>query len=682
MKKILLSTLISFSIVASSYGQVPADTLKASKLAKKAEKLYASGKDKKISQAIDLYKQAGSMGLPSACRFLADYYMKITPPDVESSIHWTEILGDMGDNQSLEKLVEIYSGKMSSYGYPEDSDIPKLTEWSKALALTGNLKGIESAGACYLVSGDTTQALGWFEKGAELGSETSMVTLSRLYSLPGSNNVPESAFKYAEKASEQGNMECTYMLGKMYMAGYGCTQDYSKAYSYFEKCKDEPFDDIPISMAYCRTELNDGKMDDSTIQLLQTAADKGNVDAMRVLGDSYANGNGVSSDLSKALEWYEKAALQNDPYSLYATSMILLTGKETSQEDKAKAISYLEKAAANGYASAQNDLAMLYLNGQFVDKDVKKGIELLEKASESGNPYSMSTLSSIYYQGELVGKDETKALKLQQEAAASGLPESQFNTGYLYLNKIGTSGLKSEERLVTEDLVKQDKDSTNGLTDEQIAIYWMRKASENGHPLAQQNLAYMILNGVALGTESEAVSLLQKSADQGISESLYTLGSLYFNGKAGLAKNPKKGVEYVQKAADQGHIQAQMEMGMIYISGDKASGITQNVKKGLEYFKKSADNGNVDAQLQLGLLYLNGAPSAGISQNVKSGFKYVKQAADQGLPAAMYYTAVCYFQGAGTTVNKSEAKKWMTKASTQTMDSETQKAAIEALKSM
>ena len=641
-KALLLSSFICFTFMSPSFGQtIQSDTLKASKLANKASKLYSSGKEKKISKAIDLYKQAGSMGLPSACRFLSDYYIGTTPPDVESSIHWTEILGDMGDSLSIVKLVDIYSGNMSSSGYPSDANIPKLTEWSKVLASKGSLKGMESVAACCLVSGDTTQAMGWFEKAADRGSLPSQVALAKLYSSTGINNVPSLAFKYAEQASEQGEKECTYMVGNMYMTGYGCEQDYAKAYSYFEKCQDEPIDDLALNMAFCKIQMNDGKVDATALSLLTSEAEKGNATAQRVLGDCYANGDGVALDLSEALKWYEKAAEQGDPYSMYATSVFLLKGDAPIVQDHAKGISYLEKAASSGLPAAQHDLALSYIGGQFVEKDVSKGLDLLEQACASGNPYSQVILATIYYQGELVSADLPKALKLFQSAAVQGLPEAQYNTGLFYINDAGTAGLTDEERLVTEELVKQNESSNGSLTNKQIGVYWLRQASDNGHPGAQANLAMLMLNGTASGSESEAVALLQKSSENGISDADYTLGTLYYNGDAGLRKDVQKGVSYLKKAADKGNLQAQMELGM---------------------------------------LYLNGTPE--VAQNSKSGFKYMKMAADQGLPAAMYYISVCYFQGIGVTANKSEAKQWLRKASSQNYDPEIKKMAEEALKNL
>lgn len=644
-KVLLLSSFICFSFLSPSFGQtsstINTDTLKASKIAQKAQKLYASGKEKKMAQAIELYKEAGSMGLPSACRFLSDYYMGTTPPDVESSIHWTEILGDMGDMASISKLVDIYSGRLVGQGYPAQANIPKVLEWCKPLAATGDVSAMETSAACHLLNKDTTQAIGWFEKAAEAGSLTSQRSLSRIYSSAGNNNVPELAHKYAEKACEQGDKECTYMLGMMYMNGYGCQQDYSKAYSCLEKCKGEPYADLDLNMAFCRLQMNEGAIDATTFDLLRSGAERGDGTAQRIVGDCYANGNGVDKDISKALEWYLKAAENNDPYAQYTAGVLLLSGEAPIVQDHAKGVELIEKAAASGLSNAQFDLGMLYLGSNFVTKDVNKGIDLLEKASAAGNTIAQTSLGTIYYQGQLVPKDEKKALLHLQAAAVKGDTEAQFNTGYFYQNGIGTKGLKDEERLVTDELVEQHKVSGNVMTDEQIGIYWIRKAADAGHSMAQANLAMLILNGKAAGSESEAVALLKKASDSGLVDAQYTLGTLYFGGKAGLAKDVNKGVDLVKKAADQGYVMAQMELGMLYLNGD-----------------------------------------SGVAQNKTTGFKYLMKAAEQGLPTAMYYVAVCYNNGLGVAANLVETKKWLNKAANQNLDPQVKAMAKEALKNL
>lgn len=644
-KALALTTIFTLSLTHTSFSQtttdISADTLKASKLALKSKKLIESGKQKKVEKGLSLMEEAGSMGLPSACRYLSDYYMLQTPPDADKSVHWLEILGDMGDSLSINKLVDIYSGSLSDEGYPSDANMTKLSEWSKALATSGNMKGMEHCAACFLATGDTTQAIGWLEKAANAGSVVSQRSLSKIYSQPGSNNVPSRAFEYAEKASNQGDVESTYMLANMYSIGYGCVQNYDKALECLEKCKGSDIEDLDVQIAFCTIQKNGGHVDSSTFPLLLAAAEKGNSTAQKVIGDCYANGEGVDLDMKKAIEWYEKAGAQDNPIAQYSCAMLYLTENGPLPQDTAKGMEWLEKAASAGLAPAQSDLGLCYLEGKYVGQDFSKAIDLLERSSNQGYPISQSTLGGIYIQGEGVEKDEVKGMRLIQNAAAQGFTEAQYNVGVCYLSKIAISGLTDSDRLCTEELVALNTAYDGKLSDADIGAYWLRKAAKGGHPMAQHNLALMILGKAATGTEQEAVELLEKSCSEGIAEAQYTLGSLYLGGQAGVKKN---------------------------------------VNKGLDLIKKSADQGFAQAQNDLGLIYLQGIP--GVQTNAKTGFSYLQKSATQGYPASMYFMAICYAQGAGVKTNITEAKTWLQKAANQEMDPQVSTAAKEALKQL
>ena len=303
-RTLTLGLLLSMALCATGQESAPsatADTLKASKTATKAMKLIQSGKASKTAKGLEMLKAAGSAGLPSACRFLSDYYIHTTPPDTASSVHWLEILGDQGDSATIERLVDIYNGQLSSEGYYKEAQPLKLTEWSKALANTGSIKGAETYATCCLLNNDTTQALGWFEKAAESGSLVSERTLAQLYARPGSNQVGSRAFEYAEKASSKGDQQSLYLLGNMYMQGFGTAQDLSKAISLFEQCDTAEFQDVPLLIANCKVQQNGGKVDASTFSAFLQGAEQGIASAQLFVAQCYANGDGTEKDLVKAL---------------------------------------------------------------------------------------------------------------------------------------------------------------------------------------------------------------------------------------------------------------------------------------------------------------------------------------------------------------------------------------------
>lgn len=104
-----------------------------------------------------------------------------------------------------------------------------------------------------------------------------------------------------------------------------------------------------------------------------------------------------------------------------------------------------------------------------------------------------------------------------------------------------------------------------------------------------------------------ALELFKKLND---SESLYKIGSLYYNGKLNkygqrdfiLAK------QYFLEAANKGHDEANYKMGILYLNGikDANNKIDKNYRLAITYLEKAAKLDNKDAIITLALIYDKG----------------------------------------------------------------------------
>lgn len=636
-KHLIATAFFAFAVTATQAQNAVADTLKAFKTAQKAQRLMKSGNEKKTEKALELYKQAGSQGLPSACRFLAEHYRTTTPPDTTQSIHWLEILGDLGDTPSISRLVDIYSGHLANEGYYNEKKPEKLEEWSKALANKGEVKGLEAYANCLLQKGDTTQAIVVLEKAVEKESLPALKELANIYASPGSNQAPERAFDFASKAAEKGDLDCTYLLGNMYRAGFGCQKDLNKAIETLEKCPDTQ--DSKLLAAACKMEINDGKIDETTFPVFLEAAQGGNALAQFYVAQCYYNGSGVSQNPDTAMEWMRKAAEQDHPYAQYACAMQYLSGEGAVKQDTIQGIEWLKKAAQSGLPDAQADLAACFMEGRYVQKDEAKAVELLKLSAAQANPNAIAILADYYIGHCEAEEDHQNGVILLQTLANGGDTDSQFNLSTCFLNGVGTKGLVQEQK-VSNDELKKMADGKE-LSDQQIGAFWLEKAATAGHPMAQQNMGLLVMNGILPGDQAKAVEWIRKASDAGLPQSQYTLGILTLTGQAGIKANTQTGLALIQKAADTGFPQAQNDLGMLLLQG-----------------------------------------AYGIKPNLKQGFSWIRKAANAGIPSSMFYTAVCYATGQGTASNKAEARKWMQKAASQNDDPQVRQAAQEALKQM
>ena len=76
------------------------------------------------------------------------------------------------------------------------------------------------------------------------------------------------------------------------------------------------------------------------------AADQGDADAPRFLGDLYLNGNGVQRDAAQAVAWCRKAAEQGDAHSQLAMGELFSSGQGV-QQDYAEAYYWIELSGLN-----------------------------------------------------------------------------------------------------------------------------------------------------------------------------------------------------------------------------------------------------------------------------------------------------------------------------------------------
>lgn len=89
-------------------------------------------------------------------------------------------------------------------------------------------------------------------------------------------------------------------------------------------------------------------------------ADQGYAEAQYHLGWLYANGNGLSVDIEKALDFWRKAARQGHADAQFAIGLALTTG-EGMDRDLDKAVDWYLKAARQGHQDAREIL--IRLNG-------------------------------------------------------------------------------------------------------------------------------------------------------------------------------------------------------------------------------------------------------------------------------------------------------------------------------
>lgn len=246
-------------------------------------------------------------------------------------------------------------------------------------------------------------------------------------------------------------------------------------------------------------------------------------------------------------------------------------------KDSAK--SYFEEVrdlANQGVASAQSELAMLYLSvGSGAGRvDHNEFANLTRKAAEQGYPVAQFNLSYAYAQGDGVEKNEEEALHWMVMAAKGG-----------YERAIPI--LQRQEQIM-EQLKSRRQDTATLESD--------LTAAQSGNAKAQCELAMRYEDGRGVDRNmSRAIEWYRKSAEGGYREAQGYLGVIYDKGR-GTKQDDAEAIRWYRKAGEQGLGQAQYNLGIFHLYG---RGLEANKEEARKWFERARDSGYANAELVL-----------------------------------------------------------------------------------
>ena len=446
--------------------------------------------------------------------------------------------------------------------------------------------------------------------------------------------------RYTDSA-EQGYMKAQHNLGLMYINGLSTDTNPELGYEWIAKAAAQGFALSQFMMGVALTMEGSPLQQDITrgLEYYEAAALQNYPEAFTQLGEHFAF---RESDNVKASDYFDKGAALGDPQAMHRLSYIYMGGTLRTQ-DKEKAHNLLKTSAEKKYLPSYYDLAMSYFLGNGVTKSAEQGIKWMKKSAiEANNALAQNSLGAMYDKGEDVPENNAEAVKWYRKAADQGFAVAQSNLGRTYLTGEGVP----ENH--TEAVKWFRKAADQGFADAQIslgamyyfgegvpennaeAVKWFRKAADQGDADAQFNLGLMyyfgkgfpmyVLGKGFLDNYAEAVKWFRKAADQGYTVAQYSLGAMYDKGD-GVPENDAEAVKWYRKAADQGDTRSQAQLGIHLMKGD---GILKDPDRGIQLLTKAAKNGGVDAQYFLGLIYSVGSQEAGLDRYIETDEKKAK----------------------------------------------------------
>ncbi|WP_416146871.1 tetratricopeptide repeat protein [Pseudomonas putida] len=154
------------------------------------------------------------------------------------------------------------------------------------------------------------------------------------------------------------------------------------------------------------------------------------------------------------------------------------------------AFEWYRKAAKQGYAPAQHNLAVCYATGVGTSQDEVLAAHWYRKAALQGHAPAQCNLGACYALGEGVPVDDSMAVSWTRKAAVQGYVAAQCNLASFYTVGRGVGVSYS------------------------IAAAWFRKAADRGSDLAAEKYREMRKNGVKPATLSGQEESKSKSPGQ------------------------------------------------------------------------------------------------------------------------------------------------------------------------
>ena len=203
-------------------------------------------------------------------------------------------------------------------------------------------------------------------------------------------------------------------------------------------------------------------------------AKQGNSHAQFDVGSLYKNGRGVSPDRDKAIEWYSKAAAQDNQKAV--TRLKLL---QANEERFKKELA----SAANGNKESQYKIGNMYTEGIGTNIDLAKAAETYELSARQGYAKAEYKLGLVHYEGTGVKVNKKTAYKWFKQAAEKGNPAAQYYLGKMYASG---KGVKRNYAMSLEWYTKAVDGGFNQARSEMIDVSGKIKSSKQAHVASEK----------------------------------------------------------------------------------------------------------------------------------------------------------------------------------------------------
>lgn len=151
---------------------------------------------------------------------------------------------------------------------------------------------------------------------------------------------------------------------------------------------------------------------------------------------------------AEELKLTHRAAEQGDASAQFELALRYDSGQGVPQ-DQAESVKWLRRAAGQGFVEAQYNLGCMYDSGEGVPQDHAEAVDWFRKAAENGYTSAQKNLGVKYGNGQGVPQSDVEAYAWSSIAAISG-DEGAINNRDLAASKLSPENLGLAQKRATE----------------------------------------------------------------------------------------------------------------------------------------------------------------------------------------------------------------------------------------
>ena len=204
------------------------------------------------------------------------------------------------------------------------------------------------------------------------------------------------AMTWLKPLAEQGHAGAQSFVGYMFEYGRGVPRDYREAVRWYQLAasQGDTFSQTCLAEIYEKG-WGVASDDEMAAQWYGRAAALGDRQAQLHLGTMYRDGRGVTRDFKQAEKWFGLAADQGSAWAQMSIGVLYAHGGDGLPVDYDKAVDWFRKAAEDEEPTAEYNLGWAYEAGLGVAKDLDHAVEWYRKSADHGDQSAKRRLDEL-----------------------------------------------------------------------------------------------------------------------------------------------------------------------------------------------------------------------------------------------------------------------------------------------